>query len=305
MGSLFQIPVKVFCDIIGHPDLAYSVLALFNRVGCDVAFPSEDPEWLEQLYTVSVSSEDLSGASFISLEQFRDTEFDVYVSTCHLTEKWVAQEAKGKGVFIRQINNLLEQPCVAQNVIMGVRHDVGKMVNRFDYIPEHPTRYQPNPESPKPYASLAFNSYIKGHPDGSHVWSAVCEEMGYCLSSGNVPGEVLHELFWQSRSYSHIKATGCCGFTLREAMFCGLPVLVDTSWSQIYQTPAQEYLVDQENCIDLAVNGRTHKQSIQLLNQWVHCPEIEKRNKQALQTTRRLINFQKEANAFKDWLKTI
>lgn len=297
--------MKVFCDIVGHNDLAYSVLALFNRVGGSVSFPNKDPDWHKHLHTDSITSRDLSSARFITFEEFKDTSFDVYVSTCYLTEQWVAAQAKGKGLFIRQINNLLEQPEVADNVLMGVRHNIDTSLNRFDYIPEHPPRYKPNTNIRKEYAVLTFGEYQANHPAGGKIWDTACQELSPALKSDRVPEESLHELFWKSRSYAHIKATGGCGFTLREAMFCGLPVMVDTSWSHIYKTPAKDYLVDQVNCIDIAVANRTREQSAQLLKEWITGNDCNERNKNALTKTNQLINFEQEASDFKSWLHAL
>lgn len=294
--------MKVFCDIVGHHDLAYSILALFSRVGGSITFPNSDPEWHKHLHTDSITSQDLSGAKFVTVEEFNDTDFDVYVSTCYLTERWVADQAKGKGLFIRQINNLLEQPEVARNVLMGVRHIIDPNLNRFDYIPEHPPRYKPNTSACKECSVLTFSEYQANHPAGDKIWDVVCSEFPEVLKSDRVPEESLHELFWKSKSYAHIKATGGCGFTLREAMFCGLPVLVDTSWSHIYKTPAKDYLVDQVNCIDLAMANRTRQQSVQLLKEWIAGKDCAERNEIALTKTKQLINFEQEASDFKSWL---
>ena len=294
--------MNVFCDMVGHADLAYSIWALFHRVGATVTFPNGDKQWHSHLFTTHLNSPDMLGVRCISLNEFDESTFDIYVSTCHINEQWMSQASKGRGVFIHQINNLLEQPSVAHNVLMGVRHDLPCTVNRFDYIPEHPPRYRPNAEVAPCHNSLTFQQYVTEHPVGSKIWTEISSSLGDCLESKKVPEWELHELFWKTESYAHIKATGCCGFTLREAMFSGLPVLVDTSWSHIYKTPAREYLADQVNCIDLAKGGRTRKESIELLKDWVTCSSRAERNTTALSETRKRINFAQDAARFKDWL---
>lgn len=297
--------MNVFCDMVGHADLAYSIWALFKRVGATVTFPNGDKQWHSHLFTTHFNSPDMPGVRCISLDAFDESTFDIYVSTCHMNEHWMSQASKGKGVFVHQINNLLEQPSVAHNVLMGVRHELPGKINRFDYIPEHPSRYRPNIDVALSFNCLTFHQYVNKHPVGSKVWGEISSSLGGCLESKRVPEWELHELFWKSKSYAHIKATGCCGFTLREAMFSGLPVLVDTSWSHIYKTPAHEYLVDQVNCIDLAKKGRSRTQSIQMFKNWVMCSSVDELNSLALAETRKRINFAQDAARFKEWLSKL
>lgn len=305
--------MRVFCDMVGHRDLAYSIYALFhNRLGCSVSFAGGQPEeWLSNSVACEPMDHELIPSEcYVGLEEFNDTTYDVCIATCHHGELGLfrlCQRNSNKGMFVRQIANLAEVPVVAKHAMMAMLHDqlLPDGCNTVHYIPEHPPYFQPMPEGGSKHSRIAhFNWYSNNTNEAKGIIASVSRELPDLSIVGRefMPQEEMAEWMNSSMAYLHIKSAGSCGFTLREALFSGIPVAVNLSWSKAYQTPAYKYLVDGVNCVDLCELRRPIDRTAELLREWVKGENYSERCSEALMKTRELINFEHEAEKVKQWL---
>jgi hypothetical protein len=108
--------------------------------------------------------------------------------------------------------------------------------------------------------------------------------------------------------YFHIKIGGCCGFTARQVLFSGRPLLVDKRYVTDhihYVTLASNYLLDGVNCIDLNPELRSMEENIELIKDWSDPNNYLKRCDIAYDYTKSIINFEKESLEIKDWINNI
>ncbi|MHA2040179.1 MAG: hypothetical protein ACW98X_27580 [Promethearchaeota archaeon] len=177
--------MNILADFVGHVDLWYSLHSLFEkRLGGTLYHPDGPPGWDIKLNSPTCGhTEDEflgrkiedgicysrmqmePGAGFytqkgISFEAFKDTKFDILITTnwaneepfCQLVDKYQPQ-AK----LIRQIGNIGEIPRFCKNVLWGMLTPPPSDIRFIRYHPEHYEEYK--------YTDPPANNIIKSFMD--------------------------------------------------------------------------------------------------------------------------------------------
>lgn len=305
--------MRVCIDLIGHFDLAHSFYALFHkRLGHDVRFCFGEGWEKTGLTCYPVESTEIPKTCMIGFEEWADTEWDLSISTCDINEivfHDLCKEHGKAGVFIRQIANLLEQPKAAKNVMMAILHtdDLPAGTNWITYIPEHPHYFKPVWDRSELNQVVAIENYLHQGTIGPEIFEkmkALMTEIKFdCLPS--TPHPVFCKHLQNSLAYVHIKKAGSCGFTLREAMFCGLPVIVNKAWSVAYKTLSHTFLVDGINCIDIDEEKRPIDTSLDMMKEWLMGDQYLQRCIEAYRKTLSLIDFRQESQKVSEWINKL
>lgn len=307
--------MNIFCDFIGSRDLAGALRRLFKtRLGYTIHFPDSSKEWSTKCGILNATNhvlrEQAGGLDFISLEQFMDTSYNAVISTASCSETAMERLFKGNGKsehFIRHIGNILETPEVADKVILGTNHNhqIDQSVSVINHLPEHPEIFKPGKSTTPVNRIFAFDRYtnpyefaVKFMEHASNHFDGF--DVGVLQENKDLKG--LYELYNSSAAYVHLKMNGSCGFTLRQALACGLPVIVNKHYARIFSTLAETYLVDGKNCIDIDPQVRTMEEGLKLLNKWIQDPHRRTIiSKFSLDT----FDFHGRAARIKNWLESL
>lgn len=334
--------MNVLIDYVGHQDLYYSLYALFEkRLGYKLymldASDITNSEFFDsyskklgyhcglvhdgfdrKIYNDYVAN-NLAVHRLLSFQEFINTKIDIIVATSYERESIyyeLYQKYKPCAKFIRQIGNIIEKPQKAKNVLLALNKALhfDEDINVKTYHPEHRNCFlYNNTFIPGNYILGGFN-YC--HPEGTQgndhsysVWKNLeknLPEFKFELKNINTcefPAGISNCKF-----YFHIKLGGCCGFTARQVLFSGRPLIVDKRYVTDYlhyYTLAYAYLKDGINCIDLNPDLRSFEENIELIKEWSDPNNYLKRCDIGYEYTKSVINFEKESIEIKEWINNI
>lgn len=330
--------MNVFCDYIGHADLAYSMSLLFEkRIGWNLYLPSpHDPAWSrESFFTPPVpnSTEEVgeNGVSkvvvtthdctfnMITFDKFMATDFNFLVITSRPNEFPIIElgkKHKPSAKIVHHIANIGEGPIGCNNVLLSTKTAMPANVNWKKFTPEHHAKYCPSDITQAKSIRSYFN-YMRGYVLEMGSWTAAQQILPdfdfrmhggappYESTHGSVSHDVLHISMQEAQFIWHTKPAGGCGYTARQALSCGKPLIVKLDYSKHYTTLAQDYLVDGVNCIDISPSRRSLADGMAIAKLWSE-PEIYA---QKVEDVKRLVkekmNFEHEAYEIKDWLERL
>jgi hypothetical protein len=251
----------------------------------------------------------------ITFEQFQDMDFYIIlvgngrseVSFLNLTKKY-----KPKSIFIRQIANLAEKPKVCKNILLATKTPMPAGTNFLIHHPEHSPVFSYVPFKGK-RTIKSFSNYLRTNQVDSAIWDRARSQLkefefrmhGARGDHRTVPHQNLHQAMKDSMFIWHTKAAGGCGFTCREALASGRPMIVKKQYCQAHKTLAQDYLVDGVNCIDISPGVRTLDEAVKLIRRWAEPDMYEKKCQAVLRCFKKHINFEREAEQIKAWLQTL
>jgi hypothetical protein len=307
--------MKIFCDYVGHFDLLYSLFAtLSKRLGHEMSVPNHDRSWAEKHKLYNIHNESLrnalKGFRYLSHEEFIKEDFDIVICTAELNEKPMKKLFDAHGAcrsFVRHIGNLWEQPLVAKNVMAAIMHPMKDDLNILHYIPEHPGYFRPRIHN-KSNELFALDNYTLNYEISKNTFNEIKKNLKNTKSiirPFSSDHKNLVSWFNRSKAYVHLKANGGCGFTLREALFCAIPVIVNMSFVYSHFTIPTRFLKDGVNCIDFDTKLRPFEQSLEVLEEWLDPSSYQKRCWDAVSYSKLKINFEKESESVNKWFNKL
>jgi hypothetical protein len=324
--------MKVLIDHVGHPDLDYSLYALFSeRLKADVYSPDGSEEWWNHKvstgsrYMVSSTQvkDDITYMSFIgyphthkviSFQKFLDTEFDVIVTTCWENELPlldVVKKYKPHAVFIRHIANIREQAKICKNVLLSTLEPMHGPVNWIKYHPEHLKDYSFT--EPTVFNRItSFSHHLPDNTDGFVLWEglkAVLPEFEFKLHGQGGRDLLIEHVDMPDAMKNitflfHCKAAGC-GYLPRQALCCGRPVITDGSQAVNYNTLCSKIYKDGYNCVDINPKVRSLQEAADIIRSWAKPDIYFQKCKDAERSFREVVDFEKEAENIATWISTL
>jgi len=327
-----ELSMKILVDYIGHADLAYSMYALFEkRLGFEIYRPLGGPEWegegvhTSTLPDVAGDQVEIDGLQCIpmpthgytqkcvTLEQFKDMHFDALLTTSWMNEEpfnKLVKKYKPNAKLIRQIANIHEVPKVCKNILLSTCEPMKPGINWIKYLPEHLDKYNYVPSVSSNLSIKSFFNYMKNYKVEEEMWrkyEAALPEFEFKMHGGDgehgsIPQEELEVVMRDATLIWHVKPHGGCGYTARQALACGKPLIVRKDYCRMHRTLAMNYLVDGANCIDISPSFRSFEDSVKLIREWSNPETYLERTKQVIAETMKHNNFEEEAIKIKEWL---
>ena len=335
--------MNVFIDTPGHQDLYYTFYKLFEkRLGYKLYRPNGDESWTDKnIYHVNHLPEhvlygktqyefvktfeyedhtllhnifDDSYHRLISFQKFKLIKFDIIISTIWQNEIPFYNLHKSyhpNSIYIRHIANIIEQPSVAKNVIAGILTQFESDINYIRHHPEHGDRFFYDPNIKPDKIIQGSENYLcptgyQGSQEIYDIWKkyeSVLTDFEFRYENSywhNFPKNIQNsKFFW------HTKFLGCCGYTGRQALFCGKPLIVNKQYCRIYNTLALEYLKDGVNCIDIDPNLRSFEENIEIIREWSKDDVYKNKCESGLKYTKEKINFDEESEKIKNWINKL
>jgi len=323
--------MNIFVGCVGHPDLCYSMYALFEkRIGATVYVPLEGKDWEERGISVRNLREiqdapmhvdevcHLHIPSYgythraITFEQFLEIDFDVLVVTSWVNEEGFSrlrEQYKPRSRYVRHIANAYELPQTTQNVLLSTLEPMPSGTNWIRHHPEHLEGYYPQAIEEKVIKTFSHRFPIQA--EDLEAWGRFKSDLpefafrmhGDLGEDGRVLQEEMPEAVRSSMFVWHTKAVGGCGYVLRQALSCGKPCIVRRRYSHCYNALAINLLYDGVNCIDIDSEVRPIEESIRLVKEWSEPGVYAERCRIVLEAFEKDVNFEAEALSIGKWLE--
>lgn len=274
---------------------------------------------------------DMRGVTF---DQFLKMDWDIIATTTYYQEKpfyELVKDCKPNALFLRQIANIREKSLgYCKNLLLGAAYNPvdyagnqhpqqsfilnGK--NHFIYIPEQYEGYhytEPtnnklivclarhiSPEDlfawnqcKKVFEPLGFTFKMYG---GQYQPYEVDEKYGETISHPLLPAGIKESTFvWYTKPH------GGGGFTVRQALACGRPVIIRKRYSSIHTIIECELFKHGINCIDLDFENN----DFALLKQWIDPVVYKEVSKNTAQVFQNDTKFAETAEQIRNWLITL
>lgn len=322
--------MNVLVDFVGHADLFYSMHALFEqRLGFTLFRPELSDDWNKKnIITATmpytefeqgdgvkhyrIDSHDYT-QHCISWEKFLDTQIDIVVTTSWENDTPMAEligRYKPNAKFVRVIANIHEKPIICNNILLATTEPMLPGVNWLTYHAEHRNVYTYT----KPvinYKIKSFFNYMNSFPvekENWHTYKKMLPQYTFLMhggesDDGSIPQSELYKVMADSMFIWHPKPHGGCGYTARQSLASGRPLIVNKAYCNQYNTLAKNYLVDGVNCIDMSV--RSKQDVVKMIVQWSQPDFYEKKCLQVRSFFEEKINFEREAEAIRQWLEKL
>jgi hypothetical protein len=319
--------MNVLVDFVGHADLFYSMHALFEkRLGYTLYRPLLSDEWNKtNIITATMpysnyTEEDgvrhyeIDSHNYfqhcISWQKFLDTDIDIVVTTSWENDSPMAEligKYKPKAKFVRVIANIHEKAKICNNILLATTEPMTPGVNWLTYHAEHRDVYQYTPPQVN-YKIKSFFNYMNSFPVEKENWAIYKKLLpqytflmhGGESEDGSIPQSELYKVMSDSMFIWHPKPHGGCGYTARQSLASGRPLIVNKAYCNQYNTLAKNYLVDGINCIDMSV--RSSAEVAKLIVKWSEPEFYYKKCLTVKAFFEEKINFAKEAEAIRVWL---
>jgi len=270
----------------------------------------------------------------ITFDKFLEMDIDIILTTHFGHEQsfhHLVAMHKPNAKFIRQIANLHEKPSsYCKNILLQpIYHPADyedeppnrafkKLgINYMFYYPEHYEGYcYTEPTNHKLVVNLApdllpedvesFNSFQSDLPDFKFVLcgrnpNVSKEVFPYALPNGFIPHLLLPKAIKDSAFIWYTKSHGGGGFTFRQALACGRPIIGRKHYSKLHAPMESEMYQHKINCIDL---DETRK-GPSLLREWSEPTQHIERCKNVAETFNRYMNFAEKAKEINTWIDTL
>lgn len=330
--------MNVFIDYIGHADLYYSMHLLFEkRLGMNLYCPiQEDQVWSDKKFltplvpnsttiskengvtTYKIFTHDYEMKA-ITFDKFLELNIDIIVITSRPNEFPlidIAKAYKPKAKLAHHIANIREVPDGCRNIMLSTKTVMPKGINWIRYTPEHHEKYKPSNITVEKSIKSFFN-YMRSYPVEMQRWNEAklaLPDFDFKMHGGAPPWDsehgsisqdVLHITMQEAQFIWHTKPAGGCGYTARQALACGKPLIVDLRYSKNYATLADDYLIDGVNCINLDPSVRPLSHSFKMIKEWSEPDTYNKKVEDVKKCFNQKINFENEAEAIKKWLESL
>lgn len=308
--------MKVLVDYIGHGDLFYSMHLLFEkRLKWTLYRPNNDEKWRAQNIQTCPQNHHLHcNTNPISFEKFLDENIEVLLTTAHHNEiafTKLQKNFKPKSIFIRHIANIHEKPQTCKNILLSTLEPMASNINWIKYLPEHKETFNPGKLFIPEKKIKSFSNYLMTYIKDFETWQKFQTDLkdyqffmhGAKGQHKTVPPIFLPNAMRDAILIWHTKAVGSCGYTARQALACGRPLVVRKSYAKHHNTLAKEYLKDGINCIDLDI--RPYQESLKLIKLWTHPDKYLEKINLIIEDNKKFMNFKQEAQNIKVWIENL
>lgn len=246
----------------------------------------------------------------ITLDTFKKMHFDIILSTYQPHDETFAilrDNYHPQAKHIAQMGNIYQTTKVKNVMCSTVPYPVPPGTNVFFYHQEFDTNiftYTPPTETKK------ITNFVNLHPGVAHYdqyRSALPDfefkSYGASCPDGTITGERNIAQIMQNSTFGfHVKPRGDgFGHVIHNWYACGRPVI--TNLSDYADKLAGKLLVDGETCINL--EAHTFQENCDLIRFWSKPDNHIKMCQNAYKRFQEVVNFDAEAEQFKQWIQTI
>jgi len=301
--------------------------------------PSVSVEEIDGERHYHVEMEDNGQGKFIvrgiSFSKFLEMDFDVVMTSTYYQEEMfyrLVKECAPNAKFVRQIANIHEKSeGYCKNLLLGAAYhprdyggkpaekafkDLG--MRHFIYYPEQYEGYKfTEPTAHKKVINLARG--VAG--EDANAWNKISAQLAplgftfemygneplFGKSSSFVSSGVLHKRLPQTIKNAgfiwYTKPDGGGGYTVRQALACGRPVILRKRYSSIHTIVECELFEHGVNCIDLDLIGKGNSYDLSLFREW---SEPQKHQQICRQVADRFIKdtrFDTDAKEIERWIE--
>lgn len=243
----------------------------------------------------------------ITLETFKEMQFDLVIATHPLHEFWVGLlKHQPNAKFIMQLGNE-NQTTVAKNVMSSVwAYKPQAEQNVFYYHQEFPMDHL-GWEDPQTHTSITSMVHLLPCPEIYDRYKSILPDFtfkAYGMSCPDgIPGtkDELGKIMKSTAFGWHIKPADGYGHLIHQWYACGRPVI--TKGDYYFGKTGGLLLTDGETCIDL--DKHSEKENCDLIRYWSHPDNHIRMCKNAYARFKEVVNFDDEAQRFTEWIKTI
>lgn len=250
----------------------------------------------------------------ITFDQFLKMDFDYIIATYHGHDYAYAQlvkEFKPKAVYIMQVGNVHVVPKYAKYVMLALDTPMPKhVISYIKYFPEHHKAYSYSP----PVNHNVIKSFINCLEQNVvqknlwHQYRRLLPEFtwkmhGILGKDGVISNDMMPEAIKDAAFVWHVKEPGCGGFVPRQALACGRPVIIKSSFIRQYHTLEGKLYEDSVNCIDL--DAGTIKENVDKIRYFSDPDRHTEMCKKTAEKFRRDVDFKKDAERIGEWLSSL
>jgi|YelNatPaOPRAMG01_1025707.scaffolds.fasta_scaffold05934_21 hypothetical protein len=249
----------------------------------------------------------------ITFDKFLKMDFKYIIATYHGHDEayyMLCKKYKPEAVYIMQIGNIHVVPRYAKNVMMAVDEPMPPNVNYIKYFPEHHRAYCYEPPKNHNVIKSFINCLEQGQIQRT-LWyryeralpEFVFKMHGILGRDGVIGNNMMPQAIKDSAFVWHVKETGCGGFVPRQALSCGRPVIIKSSFIRQHNTLEGILYEDSVNCIDLDAGTM-----VENINKIKYFSDPDRHNEMCKRTAekfRKDVDFDKEAEKIRGWLETL
>jgi glycosyltransferase involved in cell wall biosynthesis len=180
--------------------------------------------------------------------------------------------------------------------------------NYITYVPEHLNKFNYT-KVKKEKTIRCFAHGMKSIPQFVLIWEKLKELLpefefgmyGTGTDYERIPQQEMLEKIKKSMFLLHLK-TGGCGYVPRQAISCGIPVIVDKRETQWHNTLCKELLIDGLNCINIDPFVRSLEDVAAAIRQWSESKNYNNKAIEISNHAKQVMNFENEACQIKQWI---
>jgi len=249
----------------------------------------------------------------ITLEQFLKMDIDFVIATWDGHEQIYSKlvsKFKPTAKFIFQIGNVGWKLTCAKNVLLSRNISLPSDINYIKYHPEHHEDYCYTP----PANSNLIRSFIhslQDFPESFDLFTRyekllpelIWKMHGDLGRDGIIPNDSMPQIMRDSAFIWHVKQHCGGGFVARQAMACGRPPIIRSSYAEKNDSLELDLYEDSVNCIDLDLG--TEKENIEKIRYFMQPKNHVKFCESTVEDFKRKIDFDDEARQIKAWLERL
>jgi hypothetical protein len=243
---------------------------------------------------------------FISFEKFKTTDIALFVCSWYMNEKafYELLKLKPNAKYIRMVQNMGEYPRYTKHTLMVPLTPLAEQYNRINWWPEHYDGYKYT--EPKIHNNI--ESFINMNVE-LDFWNRLKKAL---------PGNEFHLRGENDKHIFHsdmpeamrkiafnwgAKPHGGGGFLLRQALACGRPCLVKTSYCRRGHASEESLLEHGVNCIDF--DKASFSDCVEMIKQWSEPIEHIRRCEIVANKFQHDVDFDKDAKKVGKWIDDI
>ena len=247
----------------------------------------------------------------ITLKKFLEMDIDYVIATLDRDEKPYSElvsKYKPNAKFIFQLGNVGWKPTCAKNVLLARNTSIPSNVNYIKYHPEHHESYCYTPPINHNVIKTFINCLFE-FPE-SLAWLNKYEGFlpeltwkihGILNKDNAVPNELMPQAMKESAFCWHVKSHCGGGFVARQAMACGRPPIIRSSYAEKNDSLETDLYEDSINCIDLDLG--TEEENIKKIRYFMQPENHLRLCENTVKDFNQKVNFNIEAEQIRIWLE--
>lgn len=251
----------------------------------------------------------------ITFKKFLEMDFDFIIASHLLNYEAYAEltkKHKPDATYIEQIGNIGSRPSHTHYALVATNEPMPPNIEYVRYHPEHHKDYCYTPPTNHKLIKTFIHCLPQQHYQLSLAWWEGYKNLipeltwrmhGIVGDDGVIDNYKMPEAIKDSSLVWHVKQTGCEGFTPRQSMACGRPVIIKKSWADRRRAMESDIYEDSINCIDLD-SGST-EQNVEKIKYFTDTNNHVELCKSTARSFKEKVNFDKEAEIIKKFLDEI